>query len=279
MDRSLMEHRQQEIFDNVLQINEDISQITAKQSTQQTQLFQIQQELQDQLDDRTDHLGRYQQVIEDLQTQSARHEVEMGQVELRITGATERLKHLFQMAVEQQNNREEVLESCPTDIPLSDVPNIEKNTDLDLSAESPTPNQPNRDLSLQANSPPLESASPFPDQPAPESPEADRSFDSSDQKWSSPSNSKAVSDSQSLMTGIDYVLDQHDRFMSTNPVAEDLRKPALAGRHPFRRYLYLTTLSIATLMGTLFLYSRPFQSNTRRLWETCAEWINQVFQS
>ena len=55
------------------------------------------------------------------------------------------------------------------------------------------------------------------------------------------------------MTGIDYVLDQHDRFMSTNPVAEDLRKPALAGRHPFRRYLYLTTLSIATLMGTLFL--------------------------
>ncbi len=289
MDRSLMEHRQQEIFDNVLQINEDISQITAKQSTQQTQLFQIQQELQDQLDDRTDHLGRYQQVIEDLQTQSARHEVEMGQVELRITGATERLKHLFQMAVEHQNNREEVLESCPTDIPLSDVPDIEKNTDLtssllstpesNLNAESLTSNQPDRDLSLQANSSPLESASPFPDQPAPESPEADRSFDSSDQEWSSPPNSKAVSDSQSLMTGIDYVLDQHDRFMSTNPVTEDLRKPALAGRRPFRRYLYLTTLSIAALMGTLFLYSRPFQSNTRRLWETCAEWINQVFQS
>ena len=81
------------------------------------------------------------------------------------------------------------------------------------------------------------------------------------------------------MTGIDYVLNQHDRFMSTAPVAEDLRKPALAGRRPFRRYLYLTTLSIVALMGALFLYSRPFQSNTRRLWETCTEWIHQVFQS
>lgn len=289
MDRSLMEHRQQEIFDNVLQIKEDISQITAKQSTQQTQLFQIQQELQDQLDDRTDHLRRYQQVIENLQTQSARHEVEMGQVELRITGATERLKHLFQMAVDQQNNREEVLDSCPTDLPLSDFHNIEKNTNLtssslstsepELIAESPTSDQPDRDFSLQANSSPLETASPFPDQPNQESPEASRSFDSSDHEWSSPPNTKAVSDNQSLMTGIDYVLDQHDRFMSTTPVAEDLRKPALAGRRPFRRYLYLTTLSIAALMGTLFLYSRPFQSNTRRLWETCAEWINQVFQS
>ena len=289
MDRSLMEHRQQEIFDNVLQIKEDISQITAKQSTQQTQLFQLQQGLQDQLDDRTDHLRRYQQVIEDLQTQSARHEVEMGQVELRITGATERLKHLFQRAVDQQNTREELLDSRPTDIPLSDAHNIEKNTNLtssflsasepELIAKSPTTNQPDRDLSLQANSSPLESSSPFPDQPNQESPEADRSFDSRDREWSSPPNTKAVSDSQSLMTGIDYVLDQHDRFMSTAPVAEDLRKPALAGRRPFRRYLYLTTLSIVALMGTLFLYSRPFQSNTWRLWETCTEWINQVFQS